>query len=246
MSLVKLTSLSSSVTISDFGAWLTKFSIGKTDILTNGYEYEKDAKIKRRGGMPILFPNAGKQVASENLNLPQHGFARDMQWQVIDKNDNKLTLSLKDTTDTFALFPFHFICNLIYLLNQSTLSIILTVTNTGLTVMPIAPGFHPYFNLLKEKRTRFINPIKDFEFDGTTTYINSESPLQFELPDIGNILLNYSDNLKNLSYWAQPDGDFICIEPWVGAEGAILQSSKAIHIKPEQAVEFRLNISIVL
>lgn len=242
MSLITIGKGNAKAIISDLGAWLTLFNVGDKKILMLGYEYEQDGKTKRRGGLPILFPNAGKSIESENLKLSQHGFARDMKWQITYKSDNELVLSLKDTKETFDQFPFHFICNLTYLLNDNSLNVFLSVTNNSSIVMPIAPGFHPYFNLLQEKRDMFINPINDFKFDGTTKYVNSKSPLKFELPDVGKILLTYSDEFKNLSYWAQPDGNFICIEPWVGEEGAIINTSQVVNVKPMQTLEFDLNI----
>jgi len=126
-----------------------------------------------------------------------------------------------------------------------TLSILLTVTNTDSILMPIALGFHPYFNLLKEKRGKFINPINNFEFNETTTYTNSKLPLKFYLPDVGTILLTYSKQFKNLSYWAEPEGNFICIEPWVGAEGTILRNSKRINLKSQTSAEFVLKIELL-
>jgi len=54
-----------------------------------------------RGGIPILFPICGNLNVSSSvfgkdyLQLTQHGFARDLQWQYsFDENKNSLCLSL--------------------------------------------------------------------------------------------------------------------------------------------------------
>ena len=60
-----------------------------------------DKKKSIRGGIPILFPICGNLNTSSSvfgngyLQLPQHGFARDLQWQY-SFNENEKILSRKE------------------------------------------------------------------------------------------------------------------------------------------------------
>jgi galactose mutarotase-like enzyme len=232
--------------ISDDGGWLKKFSVRGKDVLVAGFEYEKEGKIKKRGGVPILFPNAGQEIKSDLFNLSQHGFARDMVWEITKHSEDKLILQLVGTVDTFKLYPFHFQSEVSFSVSENCINISLSVLNTGQIDMPLAPGFHPYFNLLKENRDKLVLKQHSFVFDGTTAYKNSKSPINFELPEIGEISLSYSDNLKNVSYWAELSGNYICIEPWVGTEGAILDESALVNLKPQQIAIFNMDIKVLL
>ena len=232
--------------ISDDGGWLKKFLVREKDILVAGFEYEKEGKIKKRGGVPVLFPNAGKEIKTDLLNLSQHGFARDMVWEITEQYEDKLVLQIIDSIDTFKLFPFHFQSEMTFVVLENFISITLNVLNTGQIDLPLAPGFHPYFLLSKENREKLVLNQHSFIFDGTTTYKSSESPINFKLPKIGGISLSYSDNLKNVSYWAELSGNYICIEPWVGPEGAILNKSEMVNLKPQENVKFNMDIKVLL
>ena len=68
-----------------------------------------------RGGIPILFPICGNLNTSssifgkEYLQLIQHGFARDLQWQYSFKENEKiLCLSLNESKNTKKYYPFDF------------------------------------------------------------------------------------------------------------------------------------------
>ncbi|MDA1338550.1 MAG: hypothetical protein O2871_04255 [bacterium] len=232
--------------ISDDGGWLKMFSVRGKDILVAGFEYAKEGKIKKRGGVPILFPNAGQEIKTDLLNLSQHGFARDMVWEIAKQTEDKLVLKLTDSLDTFTLYPFNFQTELTFIVSENSINIGLNVLNVGRNDMPLAPGFHPYFKLMKENREKLVFKQHSFVFDGTTTYKSSESPINFKLPKIGEISLSYSDNLKNVSYWAELSGNYICIEPWVGPEGAILDKSVMINLKPQENVKFNMDIKVLL
>ena len=51
-----------------------------------------------RGGIPILFPNAGfltdEQKSETWWNLPQHGFARTNEWKVIESKTTNASVIL--------------------------------------------------------------------------------------------------------------------------------------------------------
>ena len=68
-----------------------------------------------RGGIPILFPICGNLNTSSSvfgdgyLQLPQHGFARNLQWQYsFNENEKFFCLFLIASKQTKKYYPFEF------------------------------------------------------------------------------------------------------------------------------------------
>lgn len=98
---------------------------------------------------PVLFPIVGTlknntyTVNGKEYQLPRHGFARDMEFQLIDKTENSATFSLPSNEETLKKYPFDFELQLIYTLNENTLDIAYKVINKSETKMPFSIGAHP-------------------------------------------------------------------------------------------------------
>ena len=75
------------------GGLLTSFSVDNTEIFYLDRETFNDVIKNVRGGIPLLFPNAGP-LKGGLYNLPQHGFVRKMPWKVTAQNRNSITLQL--------------------------------------------------------------------------------------------------------------------------------------------------------
>ena len=76
---------------------------------------------------PMLFPVIGRLRDSAYLldgvpyTIPQHGFARDMEFQVSGQTGQSLSLSISDTEATRAVYPFAFSLTVTYSLEGNTL-----------------------------------------------------------------------------------------------------------------------------
>jgi galactose mutarotase-like enzyme len=98
---------------------------------------------------PVLFPIVGTlknnayTINEKEYQLPRHGFARDMEFQLIDKTENSAVFSLQSNSETLKKYPFDFELQLIYTLNETTLDIAYKVINKGETKMPFSIGAHP-------------------------------------------------------------------------------------------------------
>ncbi|OMQ13248.1 aldose 1-epimerase family protein [[Flexibacter] sp. ATCC 35103] len=98
---------------------------------------------------PVLFPIVGTlknntySINGKEYQLPRHGFARDMEFQLIDKTQNKAVFSLKSDAETLKKYPFEFELQLIYTLNDASLDIEYKVINNGESKMPFSIGAHP-------------------------------------------------------------------------------------------------------
>jgi len=118
-----------------------------------------------RGGIPVLFPICGN-LPGDSLRLPQgqfpmaqHGFARDLPWQLepLETGDG-IRLTLTDTAASRAHYPFAFELTLDYRLEPRALAITASVEHgadgagggtagraLAADAMPFALGLHPYF-----------------------------------------------------------------------------------------------------
>jgi galactose mutarotase-like enzyme len=102
---------------------------------------------------PVLFPIVG--ILKDNrfifeekeYNLPRHGFARDLPFELIKKDENSATFLLQSSQKTKLIFPFDFDLEMCYKLNDNALNISYKVTNTGKEKMPFSLGAHPAFAL---------------------------------------------------------------------------------------------------
>lgn len=98
---------------------------------------------------PVLFPIVGTlknntyTISGQEYQLPRHGFARDMEFQLINQTENSATFSLQSSTETLKKYPFEFELQLIYTLKENTLDIEYRIINKNETKMPFSIGAHP-------------------------------------------------------------------------------------------------------
>jgi galactose mutarotase-like enzyme len=109
--------------------------------------------VDRRYGNPVLFPSVGLSHGSQpdswehngrDLLMQQHGWARDLYWQVEAADARSVTGILVPTNGMRVAFPFPFTLRLRYSVEGRTLALDATLTNSGQTAFPYALGFHPY------------------------------------------------------------------------------------------------------
>lgn len=102
---------------------------------------------------PVLFPIVGTlknntyTIDEKAYQLPRHGFARDMNFELIKKTENTAIFSLKSNAETLEKYPFEFELQLIYSVENTTLNIEYKVINTGKSKMPFSIGAHPAISL---------------------------------------------------------------------------------------------------
>ncbi len=118
----------------------------------NGDEYMWDANPRFWGRTaPVLFPFVGsvrdKKYTYNGISydMGQHGFARDMEMELITHGEDELIFALTDSEETFEKYPFHFRLEITYRLNGSSVSVNWKVTNTGDDDMYFSIGGHPAF-----------------------------------------------------------------------------------------------------
>jgi len=136
--------------ISLYGAQITGFRpIGTLDVLWMSplSKFEEGSAI--RGGVPVCFPWFGPHKLEGTM--PQHGFARLMNWDVVETNTTEnggsmLRLQLCSSDKTKEYWPHGFSAEMIFTIGKS-LTITLKVTNTSSEPLEYTSALHSYFSL---------------------------------------------------------------------------------------------------
>lgn len=102
-----------------------------------------------RGGIPVCFPWFG--LHQINDSLPQHGFARIMNWEVIktetlESGENLICLQLNSSDKTKEFWPHDFCAEMIFTVGTK-LSLTLKVSNTSDEAIEYTSALHSYFSL---------------------------------------------------------------------------------------------------
>jgi galactose mutarotase-like enzyme len=101
---------------------------------------------------PWLFPIVGRLANDElrhrgkSYKLTQHGFARDLRFQWLERTAEGCALVLTDSAATRLRYPFAFRLTIRYRINWNRLELTGEITNTGDEVLPASFGAHPAFN----------------------------------------------------------------------------------------------------
>lgn len=100
---------------------------------------------------PVLFPFVGSlkdkkyKWKDKEYSMGQHGFARDMEFVFLEKNDQMISFVLRSNDNTLAKYPFEFELIISYELSDNSLKVGWTVNNTGEDTMYFSIGAHPAF-----------------------------------------------------------------------------------------------------
>jgi galactose mutarotase-like enzyme len=103
---------------------------------------------------PILFPLVGKvknnryHVLGSEYELPQHGFARNSEFQLLESTSNFCKLILSHSTETLKVYPFEFQLIVEYTMLENGIQIKNTVVNpSSQQDLFYSIGAHPGFQL---------------------------------------------------------------------------------------------------
>ena len=151
-------------------------------IMCNDKEYlwQADPKFWGRHS-PVLFPIVGKvwddvyTVEGKNYPLSQHGFARDMDFELVSQSATEVTYRLMSTEETLKKYPFPFLLEITYRLTGKMIEVIWKVENIGSSELHFQIGAHPafvyqdfdvqtnergYFAFDKPKGLRYVCPVE--------------------------------------------------------------------------------------
>ncbi|CCI82657.1 aldose 1-epimerase family protein [Lactobacillus hominis] len=184
-------------TISDHGAEIQSV---KDNNSNREYMWQADPKIWGRHA-PVLFPIVGRlkddqyRYKGQTYHMGQHGFARNMDFSVEEKDDNHITFLLISNEETKKSYPFDFELRVTYTLLNNLLEERFDVTNTGDEEMIFGIGGHPGFNLPTDHGLTKSDYY--FKFEPSVDHIRI--PLKAPLIDWANRSLVATDSLFEIS-----------------------------------------------
>lgn len=135
------------VDIDEKGAQITHAidKINNFDFIWNGNEWLEHA--------PIIFPAVGRlnedkyHLNGKYYNMKENGFAGDYPWTVVDKGDDRVSLTLTENDETLKCYPFEFSLMVTYSLVGNQVQVRFLITNHSAQDMSYALGILPGFNL---------------------------------------------------------------------------------------------------
>ncbi|MFM9987984.1 aldose 1-epimerase family protein [Flavobacterium sp.] len=149
---------------------------------------------------PVLFPIVGRlkndfyKLNNIHYSLSRHGFARNYDFDIVNKTDSSVTFSLCDNKETLVQYPFLFELQICYTLVGNKLIISYLVKNNSKQKMPFSLGAHPAFAIdssFENYTLQFDNDdslttheLEDEQFSGKTRTINLKNktlPLTYSL-----------------------------------------------------------------
>lgn len=198
-----------------------------------------DSSKHVRGGIPILFPNAGAIESLRYPNLKQHGFARTCNTWISEHQAAHFTETLRATQETRLVYPFEFELMVGGTLNSDgSVDLFQEVRNLEQEKpLPLAMGLHPYFFVrdADKSQIRFLFPggeqieqEREIWLNGGTAYIRNpklQDPaavLTIAFPQRGKMIVDVSPIYEWLWVWSLPGKDFLCIEPMMRSLGGFV------------------------
>jgi len=255
------------------GGTIISWRIQGQDLLYLDAERFANPELSIRGGVPILFPICGNlpnntySYNGKSYHLKQHGFARDLPWEVQDRQTDDgaaLTLALSSSEKTRAVYPFDFELVFTYRLRGNRLRIEQRFTNCSSRVMPFSAGLHPYFWSADKQQLDFDIPAAHYRtreadttqpFNGRFDFESEEIdvalyPLSRSWASLSNqrqrhkITLTYSDFYTVLVFWTVKGKDYCCLEPWSAPRNALNTGEQLATLGPGASCEARVEFCL--
>ena len=228
-----------------------------------------DPALSVRGGIPVLFPICGNlpddrlTLPQGSFHLPQHGFARDLPWQLQElAAGDGIALVLEDSPATRSQFPFAFRLELELRLEASALAILVRLHHRSADgdqeppgAMPFSFGLHPYLAVVDPAAVQ-LEGLPDRCLDHHTMTATSTVAQLAQLGQGVDLLagpvaaVRLLDPLAGLAItletmapwdlavvWSDPPRSMVCLEPWTGPRGALVSGDRRLELPAGQSLE---------
>lgn len=169
------------------GAELTRIYSKKynKEVLWNG-----DKKYWGRQS-PILFPIVGRLKENKTLiedkiyNINQHGFARDMDFDLISIDKKSITYKLTSDEKSKEIYPYNFNLFISYTIIDEKVKVTWKVENIDSQEIYFSIGGHPAFNISSPEN--LIDYYIEFKCRKNVNKINLEGPYYGEIEEIESL-----------------------------------------------------------
>ncbi|MGN0414677.1 MAG: aldose 1-epimerase family protein [Agathobacter sp.] len=139
---------------------------------------------------PVLFPFVGAvnnkefRTKGQTFTMGQHGFARDMEFELESKTEDALWFVLNSSEETLAKYPYAFVLKIGYRLCDSSAEVIWQVENPSDEELPFSIGGHPAFNCPIEPGKKQTDYQISFDVKGPITSTRLEDGLASAETDV--------------------------------------------------------------
>lgn len=224
---------------------ITSLKLNGTEITYLDKETFENPTLSVRGGIPILFPNAGEINDPKFPGLQRHGFARSSSAWTGEEYSNGFKETLVSNVETIKQFPFDFKLTIEGILEEGgTCTLKQKVENLETEKdLPLSMGLHPYFKVPNEEKKnirfnfeggKFIDEHASQWMNGETVIIDNpklkdpKAVLEIVIPTLGTLIMDVSAEYKKIWIWSEPGKDFICIEPAMRGIGGLVNDPEMI------------------
>lgn len=136
----------------NYGAELLSIKLNGVEKLHQGAKVlNNSGEIYWKRHSSVFFPIVGRLkddkcvINKKSYCIPQHGFARDIEFEVLEKNNIFHSYVLKNDENTKRMYPFKFELYVSYLVNGNTLMVKYKVVNKDRKEMLFGIGGQPAF-----------------------------------------------------------------------------------------------------
>jgi galactose mutarotase-like enzyme len=249
----------------DRGGIATSWQVGDRELMYLDAERFADPSLSVRGGFPILFPICGNlpensyKIGNKSYSLVQHGFARNLPWQVTSQateTDASLTITLESSDATREVYPFDFSVSFTYRIRGNELTIEQSYTNKSSEPMPFSTGLHPYFQAPDKNALSFEIPSTSYqekqtgethqfagkfdfsqaEIDAAFTDVTGSTVIVTDTHQKLTLKMTSSAQYRTIVFWTVAGKDFYCLEPWTGPRNSINTGKDLLHVAPGETM----------
>lgn len=241
------------------GGLVARFEVGGDPVLFLDETTVADPSKNVRGGIPILFPLAGRlpggrwRCGERELTMSQHGLVRSRPWRVTGKGFARVALDLSADAETRAAYPFDFRLDLGVAISGRTLRLELGVENRSAEPMPFQAGLHPYFFVPDARKAEARVPTSATRvFDNVSKSAAAFAGIDLTLAEVDVYLLDHgashvrlerpaplpairidaSPEFRTWVVWTLRGRDFVCVEPWTAPGGALASGEGLLVVEP--------------
>ena len=203
------------VVININGAFIDEFCFGEKNIFYPRFTVDIDGIQKPRGGMHPCLPQFG---VSEINKLMVHGYGRDLVWEIIEEDQNRIILALD------GHFGYEGMNSLIeYSLDKNKFDVKLTLKNTS-------------------NNNFFIDGVDLNHDDLRKTIFVKSNEINFRTGE--NEVKILTDNFNVFAIWSDFIENYICIEPTFNGNSFTKEKNNPyiLNVKEEFKAQFSIKI----
>ncbi len=220
------------------------------------------------GGMPILFPFAGKtrddtwHLDGAAYHMPFHGLVKNDAFAVREQTASSVTVWIgANVAQHESCYPFDYRLELDYRLDSGVLEAVAAIANLSEQPMPHSFGWHPYFLATDKSALSFSHAMRgryDYiactdgppppamplseEWDDVLISPSATSFVLENAADRYRLECEYDDGHQALVVCTTPENS-VCIEPWRGIPDSANTGRFLQWIKPGGIARYRLRLA---